>query len=81
MGGCGRLGHLSDFLHVDLGGNLLINILDGPRVFLGKSGTVGPDEKTKGVIRQKVGVTFDVHNICYRCQFQTHDQSKQSYGR
>ena len=48
MGGCGSLGHESDFLHVILGENLLINILDGPCKFSGKSGTVGPDEKNKG---------------------------------
>jgi len=45
------LGHERDFLHVLLGTNLLINILDGPRGFSGKSGTVGPGEKTKEVIR------------------------------
>ena len=55
VGGCGSLGHESDFLHVLSGANLLINIADGPRELSGKSGTVGPDEKTKGVIRQKVG--------------------------
>jgi len=48
MGGCGSLGHESDFLHVISGANLLINILDGPCKFSGKSGTVGPDEKNKG---------------------------------
>ena len=42
------MGHESDFLHVLSGANLLINILDGPREFWGKSGTVGPDEKPKG---------------------------------
>ena len=42
------MGHESDFLHVLSGENLLINILDGPREFWGKSGTVGPDEKPKG---------------------------------
>ena len=45
MGGCGSLGHDSDFLHV--GENSVINILDGPCNFSGKSGTVGPDEKNK----------------------------------
>jgi hypothetical protein len=75
------LGHESGFLHVLSGENLLINILDGPREFSGKSGTVGPDEKTKGVIRQKVGVTLHVHNFCYGSPFQAHNQSKRSYGR
>ena len=75
------MGHESDFLHVITSANLLINVLDGPREFLGKSGTVGPDEKTKGVIRQKVGVTLDVHNFCYESLFQAHNQSKRSYGQ
>jgi hypothetical protein len=75
------LGHESDFLHVLSGANLLINIVDGPREFSGKSGTVCPDEKTKGVIRQKVGVTLDVHNFCYGSPFHAHDQAKRSYGR
>ena len=48
MGGCGSLGYGSDILHVISGPNLLINILDSPRNFWGKSGTVGPDEKNKG---------------------------------
>ena len=56
MGGCGSLGHESDFLHVISHANLLINILDSPYEFSEKSGTVGPDEKTIGVNRQKVGV-------------------------
>ena len=38
----------SDFLHVISGENLLINILDGPCMFSGKSDTVVPDEKNKG---------------------------------
>jgi len=75
------LGHEGDFLHVLLGANLLINILDGLHGFSGKSGTVGPGEKTKGVIRQKVGVTLDVHNFCYGSPFQALNQSKRSYGR
>ena len=69
MGGCGSLGHESDFLHVISSANLLINVLDRPREFSGKSGTVGPYEKTKGVIRHKVGVTLDVHNFCYGSPF------------
>ena len=81
MGGCGSLGHESDFRHVISGVILLINILDGPREFSGKSGTVGPDEKTKGVIGQKVGVTLDVHNFCYGSPFRAHNQSKRTYGR
>jgi hypothetical protein len=81
VGGSGRLGHESDFLHVLSCANLLINIWDGPREFSGKSGTVGPGEKTKGVNRQKVGVILDVHNFCYESPFQAHNQSKQSYGR
>jgi hypothetical protein len=81
VGGCGSLGHESDFIHILSAANLLINILDGPREFSGKSGTVGPDEKTKGVIRQKVGVTLDVHNFCYGSPFQAHNQSKRTYGR
>ena len=81
MGGRGSLGHESDFLHVISSANLLINVLDGPREFSGKSSTVGPDEKTKGVIRQKVGDTLDVHNFCYGSPFQAHNQSKRSYGR
>jgi hypothetical protein len=48
MGGCGSLGHESDFLRVISGENLLINILDGPCKVSGKSDTVGPDEKNKG---------------------------------
>ena len=48
MGGCGSLGHESDFLHVVSGVKLIINILDGPRKFSEKSSTVGPDEKNKG---------------------------------
>ena len=48
MGGCGSLGHESDFLHVISGANLLINILDGLCKVLEKSGTVGPDEENKG---------------------------------
>ena len=60
---------------------LLINILDGPREFLGKSCTVGPDEKTKRVIRQKFGVTLDVHNFGYGSPFQAHSQPKRTYGR
>ena len=44
------MGHESDFHHVISGANLLINVLDGPREFSGKSGTVGPDEKTIGLI-------------------------------
>ena len=48
MGGCGSLGHERDFLHVLLGANLLIIILDGPREFSGISGTAGPDEKNQG---------------------------------
>ena len=75
------MGHESDFLHVLSGANLLINISDGPRKFSGKSGTVGPDEKTKWVIRQKVGVILDVHNFCYGSSFQAHNQSNRSYGR
>ena len=81
MGGCGRLWHESDILHVLSGENFLINILDGLLEFSGKSDTVCPDEKTKGVIRQKVGVTLDVHNFCYGSPFQAHNQSKPSYGR
>ena len=81
MGGCGSLGHESDFLHVLSGANLVINNLDGPHEFLGKSGTVRPDEKNKGVIRQKVGVTSHVHNFCYGSPFHAQDQSKRSYGR
>ena len=81
MGGCGSLGHESDFLHVISGVNLLVNILDVPHEFSGKSGTVGPGEKTMGVIRQKVGVTLDVHNFCYGSLFQAHNQSNRSYGR
>jgi len=75
------LGHESGFFHVLSGVNLVINILDGAREFSGKSATVGPDEKTKGDIRQKVGVTLDVHNFCYGSPFQAHNQSKRSYGR
>ena len=75
------MGHESDFLHVLSVANLQINILDGPREFSGKSGTVGPDEKTKGVIRQNVGVTLDVHNFCYGSPFKAHNQSKRPYGR
>ena len=48
MGGFGSLGHESDFLHVISGENLLIDILDGPCMFSGQSGTVRPDEKNKG---------------------------------
>ena len=48
------MGHESDFLHVLSGANLLINISDGPRKFSGKSGTVGPDEKTKGSFGKKL---------------------------
>ena len=33
VGGCGSLGHQSDFLHVLSDANLLINNLNGPRVF------------------------------------------------
>ena len=47
MGGRGSLGYENDFLHVISGVNLLINILDGPREFSGKSGTAGPDEKNQ----------------------------------
>jgi len=75
------LGHESDFLHVISGVILLINILEGPREFSGKSVMVVPDEKTKGVIRQNVGVTLDVHNFCYGSPFQAHNQSKRTYGR
>ena len=75
------MGHESDFLHVLSGANLLIYILDGLREFSGKSDTVGPDEKTKGVIRQKVVVTLDVHNFCNGSPFQAHNQSKRSYGQ
>jgi len=75
------LGYERDFLHLLSGANLLVNILDGPREFSVKSDTVRPDEKTKGVIRQKVGVTLDVHNFCYGSPFQDHNQSKRSYGR
>jgi hypothetical protein len=75
------LGHESDFLHVISGVILLINILEGPREFSGKSVTVVPGEKTKGDIRQKVGVTLDVHNFCYGSPFQAHNLSKRSYGR
>ena len=45
------MGHESDFHHVLSGANPLIDILNGPREFSGKSGTVGPGEKTKEVIR------------------------------
>ena len=48
------MGHENDFLHVLSGANLLINILDGPREFSGKSGTVCPDEKTKGSFGKKL---------------------------
>ena len=56
MGGCGSFEQESDFLHVISHENLLINILDSPCKFSEKSDTVGPDEKTIGVNRQKVGV-------------------------
>ena len=42
-GGCGSLGHESDFLHVILGANLLINILYVPCNVSGKSDMVGPN--------------------------------------
>ena len=45
MGVCGSLGHESDFLRVNSGVNLPINIFDGPCKVSGKSGTVGPDAK------------------------------------
>ena len=48
------MGHETDFLHVLSGANLLINIVDGPREFSGKSGTVGPDEKPKGLFGKKL---------------------------
>ena len=54
MGGCGRLWHESDFLHVLSGENFLINILDGLLEFSGKFGTVCPDEKTKGSFDKKL---------------------------
>ena len=44
------MGHESDLLHIISHANLLVNILEGPREFTGKSGTVGPDEKTIGLI-------------------------------
>ena len=47
MGGCGSVGQESDFIYVISGVNLLINILDGPPKFSGKSGAVGPDEKNQ----------------------------------
>ena len=81
VGGCGSLGYERDFLHLLSGANLLVNIVDGSRGFSGQSDTIGPDEKTEGVIRQKVGVTSDVHNFCYGSPFHAHDQSKRSYGR
>ena len=74
MGGCGNFEQESDFLHVYSHENLLINILDSPYEFSEKSGTVGPDEKTIGVNRQKVGVTLNVHNFCYGSPFQAHNQ-------
>ena len=50
MGGCGSLGHQSDFLHVISGANLLIDILYGP--FWKDS-----------VIRPLFGKLIDVHYL------------------
>ena len=48
------MGLESDFLHVLSGANLLINIVDAPCEFSGKSGTVGPDDKTMGLFGKKL---------------------------
>src|SRR5581483_11148037 len=85
MDGCSPLGHGRGFLPVISGGNLLINIVEGPRKFSGDFAT-----RFSGCFRTRLpkGTPFgawakfyDVHNFCYGSPFQAHKLSKRSYRR